>query len=753
MTKFLPLFCLLFIQFRLLAQEAIVLRGANDLVDLKMAALYVGEDPGAALGIGEVTNRLGPFLFSPLGQALPNFGITTSAVWLKFRVDNQSGQPAYLEIRNPNIARLILYQRQVSGQWQADTLGTQQCFNDRPVSASTFQFPLLHQVGPEDYYLRAQTGRTMLLPMRVGTRYAFTSANHQHDFLFGISYGMLLIVIIYNLYFYLTLGESVYLYYVISILGMSLAAANLTGHSFEYLWPNHPWLNQYVPLMNSLGGLTILWFTARFIELQTRSPFWYRSYWLTSLFIILAGLTNLYSESLSHILVLALWLAVFVVTFFSVLVVYRQGYRLALFFVIARTIFFSSLSIAILSSKGLWSGHLVVVLYSLPIGLAVEMVVYAVALAQKLREYRHAMKQSAAAQANTFLENQQLIERQKTELEEKVRQRTAALGLSQQELNNKYQELAQGQEEILAQRNALKVQNKVQEHLHRRLSANEQVLRKAYLKLKMSEEKGREQNEELKKTNDKLNKSIEAAKVIQQAILPYELKANLLLKEYFVIFRPRDVVSGDFFWLNKINGITVLAAVDCTGHGVPGAFMSLIANTLLDKIVRVWQVTNPAEILTMLNEEVAIVLRQRETGNSEGMDVCICAWEASRDLVHLTFAGAKRPLYYVEADSNILKTIKPDRLSIGGTIQGDKFFTPHSLSLDHGCRLYLTSDGFVDQSNRDRVRFGSQRLETLLAQCHHLPMTDQCNVISQALDQFQAGGDQRDDILVIGVHL
>jgi serine phosphatase RsbU (regulator of sigma subunit) len=271
--------------------------------------------------------------------------------------------------------------------------------------------------------------------------------------------------------------------------------------------------------------------------------------------------------------------------------------------------------------------------------------------------------------------------------------------------------------------------------------------------MKVSEEMVREQNEALFTANEKMNKSIKAAEVIQQAILPYEQKAKLLLKDYFVLLRPRDVVSGDFFWLNRINGITVLAAVDCTGHGVPGAFMSLIANTLLDKIVRVWQVTDPAEILAMLNEEVAVVLRQRETGNSEGMDVCLCAWESNGSTTQLSFAGAKRPLYFMRANGTRLESILPDRQSIGGMIQTEKNFTSHLITLEQGSTIYLSSDGFVDQNNPARIRYGSVKFETLLGDIHPLPMSVQHDTIIRSLDDFRQGSDQRDDILVIGVRL
>jgi serine phosphatase RsbU (regulator of sigma subunit) len=506
--------------------------------------------------------------------------------------------------------------------------------------------------------------------------------------------------------------------------------------------------------MNALGTLAALGFTAHFIGIDGTWRYWVRASYLgMGGLVLVAALANFVDPHFSHLAVqssggvLVIFIMVTFVRFF------RPKQQFAIYFLLARSAYFISLLLVILMSNRLLPFSLWL-LYGLHLGLAVEVVILSLAMAARIQQYHRA----TAARYNQAIDEQKKLQiksaKQQHQLEDEVRAQTEHLAQAQAMLTAKNQALDVVQAELTVQREELEAKKLEQDKLNRRLNANEQVLKKAYLKLKQSEEKVREQNDALVAANEKMNKSIRAAEVIQQAILPYAQKANLLLKEYFVLLRPRDVVSGDFFWLNKVNGITVLAAVDCTGHGVPGAFMSLIANTLLDKIVRVWQVTDPAEILAMLNEEVAVVLRQRETGNSEGMDVCLCAWETSDDLVQLSFAGAKRPFYYVRAnDQGKVAVIQPDRQSVGGMIQAEKVFTPHSVVLERGSVIYLSTDGYIDQCDPGRVRFGSPRLEALLAELHTLPMPEQRQRLEGTLDQFQAGGDQRDDILVIGVRL
>ncbi len=294
-------------------------------------------------------------------------------------------------------------------------------------------------------------------------------------------------------------------------------------------------------------------------------------------------------------------------------------------------------------------------------------------------------------------------------------------------------------------------------------------------KLKQAEQAIRQQSEELMAQKEELmlvkdrielqNQNIQAsisyAKTIQAAILPPVVDMN---KQYqtFVIYKPKDIVSGDFYWHSYVdskNGdkdIAFYAAVDCTGHGVPGAFMSMIGSSLLNEIVNEKGVREPSKILDFMNDEVKTILRQDQTDNDDGMDVCLCSLEHIHNgTVKMTFAGAKRPLYYYKSKENSLKYIKGTRKSIGGTKarRNAEVFVDHEVLLEKGDLLYLSTDGIVDQPSPNRVRFGSTRFTNLLKQIGSQPLESQKNVIEQTMSSYQGYEQQRDDVTFIGLKI
>jgi serine phosphatase RsbU (regulator of sigma subunit) len=323
-----------------------------------------------------------------------------------------------------------------------------------------------------------------------------------------------------------------------------------------------------------------------------------------------------------------------------------------------------------------------------------------------------------------------------------------------QEISTQNEELHQQQEEIITQRDYIEQKNVELETTNRKIQANETILKKAMLKLKDSEEEIKRQNQSLAERDRLVSSSLNAAKTIQNAILPYQEKLDSLLKNYFVLYQPKDVVSGDFYWLNKVDNQTILVVADCTGHGVPGAFMTLIGNTLLDKIVRVWQITSPAEILTRLHEEVRIVLRQAETGNNNGMDLAVIKLESlENSQFKITYSGAKLPIYYLSGDFKQVEQLNPDRKAIGGIQNEQIHFQNQTIELPIGSLIYMGSDGYTDQNNAKRTRFGEKRFKELLTEIHSLPFAQQQEKLQVALDQQMLDTTQRDDILMLGFRL
>lgn len=261
-------------------------------------------------------------------------------------------------------------------------------------------------------------------------------------------------------------------------------------------------------------------------------------------------------------------------------------------------------------------------------------------------------------------------------------------------------------------------------------------------------------NKTLSERNTQITQSINAAKIIQQAMIPFHSRVKELVDEYFVVYEPKDIVSGDFYWINKVEDTVIIAVVDCTGHGVPGAFMSMIGNTLLDEIVMLFKNTNPATILKQLNESILYTLQQEDSHNMNGMDVSLVA---IRDLANgskeVTFSGAKRPLYYYAAGTAEFKIIKGTNKAIGGRQNENKVFENQTLILSTGSMLYLTSDGFEDQHNIHNKKIGRTQLTKFLAQEAQLDVNTQKNHLEQFLKTYKAGVHQRDDILLVGVRI
>ncbi|HUB66961.1 MAG TPA: SpoIIE family protein phosphatase [Candidatus Methylacidiphilales bacterium] len=248
-----------------------------------------------------------------------------------------------------------------------------------------------------------------------------------------------------------------------------------------------------------------------------------------------------------------------------------------------------------------------------------------------------------------------------------------------------------------------------------------------------------------------LQDSIRYAERIQKSMLSAHQNLRVPGLDFFCLFRPRDIVSGDFFWTVEWRGRIFVAVVDCTGHGVPGAFISLIGHSLLSEIVLSRGITEPNAILSMLHENIRKHLNQSNeiTSGRDGMDVCLCVLHPQEG--KMQYSGAKRPLHYTNTRGELF-TCKADRVSIGGLQREEsRNFTTHTFDLIAGQTFYLTTDGYADQPSLDNQKFGSARLRSLFKQIHALPLAEKQKKIEEALNRHQTTQKQRDDITVIGM--
>ncbi len=274
-------------------------------------------------------------------------------------------------------------------------------------------------------------------------------------------------------------------------------------------------------------------------------------------------------------------------------------------------------------------------------------------------------------------------------------------------------------------------------------------------KLEMQSDLLTRNNEELAKSNRMIRDSISYAKRIQEAILPPITILHDYLPNAFILFKPRDIVSGDFYWFLEREGKMYVAAVDCTGHGVPGAFMSMIGATLLQQITYK-KLRTPAEILDKLNIGVRSALNQKENASpdsqEDGMDITLCLIDKESRTIQI--AAANHVAYCVH--DGLIETIEGDMASVGGSITSETNggFANHVMSYTKGSRLYMFSDGYQDQfGGEENKKFLGVHFKKLLFETSTLPMEQQLAVLDKTFEDWKGKRKQIDDVLVLGLEL
>jgi len=252
--------------------------------------------------------------------------------------------------------------------------------------------------------------------------------------------------------------------------------------------------------------------------------------------------------------------------------------------------------------------------------------------------------------------------------------------------------------------------------------------------------------------NKEITDSINYAKRIQNALLPQQDVLGNHFSESFVLYKPKDIVSGDFYWFTQVNKHFVLSLADCTGHGVPGAFMSAIGHDLLNQIIRDSQITSSADALEELNVRINKLLNKqgRSEEINDGMDMALCAFDLETE--ELMYAGANRPLLFVR--NSELQEFKPNKHSLGGQTYDSKKFTNHSIKLMKGDLIYVFSDGFADQfGGPSGKKFKYSRLKDLIVNSIHLPLSEQKEFLETSFDNWKGSHEQIDDVCIIGLRV
>jgi len=298
------------------------------------------------------------------------------------------------------------------------------------------------------------------------------------------------------------------------------------------------------------------------------------------------------------------------------------------------------------------------------------------------------------------------------------------LASQKQEIESKNVELEQSNEEILAQRDEIEEKNSV-------------ITEQRDVALKQKQE---------------ITDSIHYAQRIQEAVLPDRKMFVNFIDDYFVFFKPKDIVSGDFYWMTRVNEKLIVTAADCTGHGVPGAFMSMLGVTFLNEIINKGKELVPGKILDKLRAKVIESLHQTDGDTKDGMDMSIAVIDTTKK--EIQFAGAYNPLYIIKNGENEINKIKGDRMPIGIHLKMEDDFTNHIINYNTGDIIYLFSDGYVDQFGGEKGRkLKSLKFQELLLSIKNKPMAEQKQYLNSFLLKWRGDLDQLDDIIIIGMKL
>lgn len=646
--------------------------------------------------------------FHPSEQDNPNWGLSSAHIWIKIQVQDTDTESKdwYLNLDYSTLKIADLYYQDSSQNWQVIKSGNKIPFSKRKIKSRNFIFPLhLSTNKTHTFYLNLINAGPIQAPLFIQSMESIYSEQMKIEMYYGILTGIFILIIISNFFLWINLKDPAYFFYIIYALGSLLTLLYISGHVTQYLLEPYPKLSgTAIGVFISLIMVGLPLFTKKFLRVKSKIL-------LAALngvaFIGMLSIFYVIFIGYNALVIIAGMVLLALTTLFSFAIgihTLLSGKREARFFILGFGLYFVGMIALIFRFLDFipinsFTNHII------EIASISEIFIISLALSDKYGIQ---------------------IKKAKQNLELKVNQRTLKLS----EANKR-----------------LVLQDEI---LHKNIAKLEEVQGAMSIK----QQQLQETNKDLKSKNLQIARSILAAEHIQKAILPYQGKIKRLLKDYFIIYRPKDVVSGDFYWISEVAGKTIVATVDCTGHGVPGAFMSLIGNTLLDRIVRLWGIVSPAEILTSLHEEIYLVLRQKHTKNNYGMDITLVSMEkvADSNKYQLTFAGAKSSLYY-QAEGEELQELKGTRKSIGGKQNEAKKFENQSVVLAAGTMIYMLTDGLQDQHNRAKEKLGSLHLKGFLAENSHLDLEEQKRKTERMIENRLEGVEQRDDILLLGYKL
>lgn len=545
-------------------------------------------------------------------------------------------------------------------------------------------------------------GEVISLPIKLWEPSNFNGFVQRENLTLGMYYGLLLLVIGLFLFFALVVKQRIYSYYVLYVTFLFFMQASLDGLAFEYIWPNWPWMaNHSILIFSGTSVLTLMLYAADFLTLN-KMPSWfknlYRGLMALVLVCIITATTSGITYELTYPLINGLSLISLIVILIAIGWVNQTQKKVSPFFTLGFLAVLTGGILFILTNFNLLESDFLSH-NAIKMGSAGEVIFLSLAMVSRYREIQ-LEKEEAKKQAFENLEklNKVTLE-QNMILEKQVKERTA------------------------------------------------EIQRKS---------------EELKEKNTEIIDSITYAKRTQEAILPPDSFIRSLLPKAFIFYQPKDIVAGDFYWLEETEDYIFFAAADCTGHGVPGAMVSVVCHNALNRSVREYGLSNPGEILDCTALIVDETFEKSEQDVKDGMDISLCALHKSTQ--EISWAGANNPIWIISSDTdktNIeislseeeinLFEIKADKQPIGRYPNREKY-TTHQIKPSNGDTVYLFSDGFPDQfGGENGKKYKTKNFKRFLLSIQSHDIDAQADLLRDELRKWQGNLEQLDDVCVIGL--
>ncbi|OHX65320.1 7TM diverse intracellular signaling domain-containing protein [Flammeovirga pacifica] len=620
-------------------------------------------------------------------------------------------------------------------------------FDERPIDHHNYLFPItLESKEAATVYFRVKTDGIVKLPMFFYKPWKYAEVNSKYEVSYGIILGILTMLCILSVTTYLPTKDFSYLLYPLPLIAKILFTFSLTGHTFQYLFPSLPQMaNIITPLSIALWMLGESLFNLYFLKTRKLSNVAFGINIVGFVFAFATIVTSIFLSYYAAIkLVTAISIPFSLMSLALGFIAYSKGQRIARYYISAWGIYCIGLFVFV----GFATGHLpdnFFTEHALDFGDLFLAPLLFVALSKKYAVYRE--------QKNEAI--QQMLEMEakaKEELEYKVVERTAELQEATVELEERKEELETQASQLLLKNEEITSQSEELQSMNDKMTETNVELEQINEEIAAQRDMMEVKNKQLETVTKNLQDSINYAKRIQSNILPPIEEFQRLFKDFFIMYQPKNTVSGDFYWVseNTKENKVILVAADCTGHGVPGAMMSVMGGGFLDKIVNLRGITSPARIIIEMQQNLTNILKGKDS--KDGMDLGIIVWDRNNNKV--IFAGAHTPLVFVQKGK--IYSIKGERLSLGTKIE-KLVINEHSISLSTPTSFYLFSDGYQDQFGGEHNRkISSKKLRELILELSNKPMEEQKDAFNTYFHNWKNNDinkpeKQTDDVLLLGV--